>query len=503
MFRTRALWPSLAMLFLSVAPLPTSTVVVAAPTWYANGAGGFNPNVADFYQHQNWLEAGGNNWQSTGGWCYQLAYADVFYDLTKQGYAGLLPADITDPAKWFDTAYKPANVNASGIAVLHDAMAGKTIQSYLDSKGHKADDATAPLIANEFKVDGNGKVTYKTPAPKMGDPDIVTSAAAFDFYDLKTRAGDSLTLELKGGTTPLRASSSDQGRWWTNFHQIAGAGLDKATKTIYVADPDTNRGSTLDKAGWPDIAKFPGDPPASATSMGLKTTATDPIPLPTAPVIGTIGSYDTFYAGFIFDDKNKVKGDANNARYTGTVLNLIETISAPKGKLTAAAVVPGGAATTVAINTGGNYVDAIYLAPSQSVLADPQFSSLFTFTLPSDPMGLLSSWSTTVTPFDPFGNERLYGGVRFDLTSGSPLAPSDLALATLGTISDFSLSGYELLLHYVGDDSSLWNPEVIGSSLNSTKLSIEQTVIPEPASGILATIAFAAIGRRRSSKAAA
>ncbi|QDT75683.1 hypothetical protein [Lacipirellula limnantheis] len=78
-----------------------SAALHAALLWYANGTGGFNPNFPDFYQHQNWVKGApaSNNWQRTGGWCFQIAYADVFYDLIKQGYLDLLPADVTLPAK--------------------------------------------------------------------------------------------------------------------------------------------------------------------------------------------------------------------------------------------------------------------------------------------------------------------------------------------------------------------------------------------------------------------
>ncbi len=464
----------------------------AAPLWYANGTGGFNPNLPDFYQHQNWVKGApaDNNWQRTGGWCFQIAYADVFYDLTKQGYLDLLPADVVLPAKWFDTVYKPADVNNSGISKMRSEMTG-TIQAYLDAKGHKVDDPL-PLLANTFKVKADGKISYRTPALRVGDADLVEPL--FSFYDLKTKAGDSLTLKLLQGGADLRPDNKTQGLWW-NFHQVAGAGLDVASKTIFIADPDTNRGSKLEHAGWPSglpAGRFPGDPPAAAGgSFGLKTISTDPIPIPGAPAIGAIATYNTFYAGFTLNDANKVTGDADNARYTKTIVSEVQTISAPKAKGILFDGLPGGPGkTVVAVNPLGfgatgivNLVDKVFIAPSTAVLDQTTNPSMFSFTIDSDPS---STWTTTVTSFDPLGNELLYRGVQFDWTSGGLLGAAGPATASLGTILDFLPTGYEILLHYAGDPSTTWNPEVIGSLLNQGGLSQDQLeLVPEPSAALL------------------
>ena len=46
-----------------------------------------------FYQHQDYMAgpaiAGANGWEPKGGWCGYVAYTDIFYAITKQGYTGI------------------------------------------------------------------------------------------------------------------------------------------------------------------------------------------------------------------------------------------------------------------------------------------------------------------------------------------------------------------------------------------------------------------------------
>ncbi len=72
-----------------------SAALHAAPVLYANGTDGFDPNLPARHQHHSWGKdaLANNNWQRTGGWCFHIAYADFFYDLTKRGYFDLPPAD--------------------------------------------------------------------------------------------------------------------------------------------------------------------------------------------------------------------------------------------------------------------------------------------------------------------------------------------------------------------------------------------------------------------------
>ena len=88
-------------------------LAIAAPTWYVNGTGGNNPNIPDFYQHQDWTN-GSNGWETNGGWCFWVAYADVFYDLTQQGYPNLYTAGGTAPTatNWYTAMYGASSGSA-------------------------------------------------------------------------------------------------------------------------------------------------------------------------------------------------------------------------------------------------------------------------------------------------------------------------------------------------------------------------------------------------------
>jgi hypothetical protein len=420
--------------------------------WYDPTAGGFNPNIPDFYAHQNWIFNGDpTGWEAgknRNGWCQFVAFADIFFDLTKQGYKDLLSSNNTDPKTWFNTYYSPKDVTKSDIfKLVSDATKTNSIQDYLDSKGHKKDDPKAPLVFNGFSVDNKGKVGN-------------TGMSAFNFYNVKARAGDELVLKLGPGTAKAPAADAP-GVWWaaadlkpeTRFHMVAGAGLDLKNNTIFVADSDTNRGSALANAGWPNVAAFPG---------GLKSVATDPLPIPNAAKIGDPTSYNTYYAGFILkNNSDAITGDAADARYTGTTLDAILTVSAPKGKLSSATPVPAGIETSVAVTSGTATVDKVFIAPSSTVLDTTTFTSLFSFTSPG------GVWKTTGESSDPFDNATLFGGVEYDLLSGTGLEPDQVATAFLGTAGDFSASGFEIFLHLSGDPLGIWDPEVIGGAPSS------------------------------------
>jgi len=71
---------------MALAAWPGSAALARAG-WYVPGTGGFNPNVPDFYQHQDWVSTGvagaesSNGWESAtdlpngawSGWCYYVA----------------------------------------------------------------------------------------------------------------------------------------------------------------------------------------------------------------------------------------------------------------------------------------------------------------------------------------------------------------------------------------------------------------------------------------------
>jgi hypothetical protein len=110
----RSIFP-LAALALILTPCATA---LAQPAWYTPGVGGFNPGVPKFYQHQDFMggiAAGANGWEqgskfgTVGGWCGWVAYDDIFYALSNQGYDGLFQG-ATNPtaANWYSATYGSA-----------------------------------------------------------------------------------------------------------------------------------------------------------------------------------------------------------------------------------------------------------------------------------------------------------------------------------------------------------------------------------------------------------
>ncbi|HZZ42525.1 MAG TPA: hypothetical protein VFE58_06285 [Tepidisphaeraceae bacterium] len=448
-------------------------------SWYTLGTGGFNPNIPDFYQHQNWSSTVANEWESSpgqSGWCYYASYADVFYDLTKQGYSGLLSSDVTDGTKWFNDMYDPADIPNSELSELaNDTDLNKSVQAYLDATGHAATSA-APLLANQFKVNANGTVTTATLSYK----NLIT------FLLVKARAGDEVVLKLSPGTVSPVASDK-AGLWW-DFHAMAMSGVDVATKTVFLSDPDTNGGSALANAGWPAVATFPGV---------LASKNTDPIPIPTAPKANTPASYNTFYTGFQLTNKNVV-ASTDSPYYNGTVVSYIDTISAPKGKLVSAAPAGGGKEeTSLAINSGNDTVDKIFIEPTSEVGDITGNPALFSMTSAG------STWTDSESNTDPMGDALVDGGIEYDLSGGTGLEAGEIALMDLETDADFSLSGYTLLLHYVGDDADVWDAEVYDQALDPNDPTGLQPVVvlPEPGIALVMIIGLTSMISMRSRRA--
>jgi hypothetical protein len=270
---------------------------------------------------------------------------------------------------------------------------------------------------------------------------------------------------------------------------VAGAGLDVKNQTIFVADPDTNRGSSLPNAGWPNIKTFPGD---------LKSTSKDPFPIPQNPKIGDSTSYNTYYGGFTLNKNNNViTGDNADARFTGTTLDAIRSVGAQKGKKVGAVPVPGGIETSVGVVSGSTTVDKVFIAPFAQVLSVTAFPSLFSFASPGD------TWDSLGETSDPFGNPLSFGGVEYDLLTGPGLEPGDAATAMLGTAADFT--GFDIFLHVAGDPLTLWDPETIGGPPNPLDdWLVQSDPIPEPPTLQLLLTSFGLLGlaarsRRRSS----
>ena len=121
--RRKRLLVRLGALALTVAPCGS---VLALPAWYTAGVGGFDPNVPKFYQHQDAMSgyaAGTNGWEPGGGWCGWVAYTDIFYAVTKQGYSGIY-GTAPDPtagggAGWYNATYGPADTSLYNVAGLN------------------------------------------------------------------------------------------------------------------------------------------------------------------------------------------------------------------------------------------------------------------------------------------------------------------------------------------------------------------------------------------------
>jgi PEP-CTERM motif len=118
----------LAALVITVAPCAS---VLALPAWYTAGVGGFDPNVPKFYQHQDYMGGryltGGNDWEQEGGWCGYVAYTDIFYAVTKQGYSGIY-GTAPDPTAgggsgWYAATYGPGDTSLYNIGGLNKSGA--------------------------------------------------------------------------------------------------------------------------------------------------------------------------------------------------------------------------------------------------------------------------------------------------------------------------------------------------------------------------------------------
>jgi PEP-CTERM motif-containing protein len=142
---------------------------------------------------------------------------------------------------------------------------------------------------------------------------------------------------------------------------------------------------------------------------------------------------------------------------------------------------------TLQIPTSTSPIDKVLIEPATTVIdpmIDPTADSLIDSNSPS------SGWSIASDATDPFGNAMTNGSIEYDLTSGAPLNPGDIADLDLATTADFSSLGYDVLLHFQGDPSNEWTPEMIGGSEYdpSDVPADDGAAVPEPASlSLLAT----------------
>jgi hypothetical protein len=396
--------------FANAAPGGIDSAVNGAGWTYVNGVGGYQPGVGgyntqipDFYQHQDWVSTvppsgsppgtpppadSANGWQPGGGWCMQVAYADVFYDFYKRGYTGVFANDPTaapNPGNtnpWFNAMYgkstSVADVKNSNIYQLVNNGV-HNVQKYLDENVNNKPNVGAnlpPLISNLYPVSNkylqdkyggsfpagtSGQVFYWVPkvAATPTTPEVPahyesTGKGAFDFtnYMIKDLGADVLynLANYKGGASTA-ANAAGQRLWWSgtnatldatkdkpwpdggNFHEVAVAGIDLAKSTVFVADPDSNGGSDTTFGGWPSNLPsdyFPGNPPrgagASAPPNGSFGLRTPSnAPLPAPANPQLTGAFPQYYAGFNVAANGTVTS-TDAPQYTGTYLSNVAAV---------------------------------------------------------------------------------------------------------------------------------------------------------------------------------
>jgi hypothetical protein len=475
------------------------------------------PTVPDFYQHQNWApqpvkNANGqityntnsaNGWESAArvantpfsGWCGFTSYADTFYDLQSQGYVIKTMADPTTAANWFTATYGPAGKPLqSNIVVIANAFGGTfkntSLQTFLNNNvnAQKQTDANGNPLANItsqiFNVDpSSGMVTYFSYSTNARVT-IRTRGSdnTFAFTNDMLRRGEDVRYVLGPGTNKIVNDPSTQNLWWID-HALAVSGISVANSTVYVADPDSNGGPGTANQGWiRNNPNFPGV---------LATAANAPLPVPALNSFNandptTFNSnYDRFQVNNVMttlNGKNIIaptvtSPDApqfNNTFLTGittigpTLVNNIKVSPRLANSAILAGIKPADTSAagdqtdiTLQIPADATAIDKLLIEPAAQVI-DPSANATGDGLL--DDTSPASQWSVTDDPTDPYGNLMTDGSIEYDLTSGNPLEPGDLADLNIATTADFSTLGYDVLIHYQGDPSDEWTPEMIGGS---------------------------------------
>jgi hypothetical protein len=489
------------------------SVPSAKAGWYVPGAGGFNPNLPDFYQHQDYISGlnfagganGANGWEPLGGWCEYTAYSDALYDLTTRGYKGLFAVDPT-ANPWQTSLYGPnttaAGVQASDIYKLVGAMGtvGNNWQAFLNLTTNQNLGGLPPLLSNSFPTGANGNVYYYNAFGQLTN----SGQSVYTFTNTVVRNTNAEVLyRLRSGTANLAPNANGQSVWWGgngggSFHYVALAGISVANGNVSIADPDTNMGSGPTAAGWPHGQ--------NALNIGFPFSSPAGSPL---PVQANAAPLTQDFADFTFTGRSVTSVAA--PQYNGTYVQSVNTISPlvvrranARGVVRpgpAGGIAPAGGQMdeetdiTIDIPSDSNPVDQVFVEPSSQTVDPTVAPSEFSLV---DDTNSSDTWSDTEMTTDPFGNTIADDGIDYDLTSGNPLEPGDMADLDIGTAADFSGTGYDVFLHYAGDPSDEWVPEEIGGTNFDPEDTASVQTVPEPASiGLLLLGCAVAAGRCR------
>jgi PEP-CTERM motif len=483
----------------------------ALPGWYDAVAGkGIKPDLPDLYQHEFLTglpavapipkKAG---WEVGGGWCRPTAMVDGLYSLQAAGYGGLLPAGSDAAATWLDKT-------GDAIKNLRNVQ-GTGIQGYLASTNHGVNQGVGPgkgLVFNQFYVNPiNGVVSYVSaynrlmPLTVKNGPNTVRPETAFEVYqaamfqdqDVMVRIGDVQNYG-PGGKIPLH--------WWAgpqplggNYHYLNGAGIDTTNNTMFLADPDSNKGSADANAGWGP--NFNADPNVAAR----RYAAADPIPIPArgANPDDMPANFGNFYSSVSVAGNGYVFAPQGN-RYSGAFIQAIEAIGPLRAfkrfaipaaaRLMAAGSAAGVAPVPELIDIDSNIsdlVDKIEIFPTSSPVTG------FADTFSDD-----DSWTEAdIAPnaLDPFGDARDFGGFEFDVTPNADADPDgleagEMATASIETAGDFT--AFDIMMHDAITDT--WSVQAVGAHED---LATDQA--PEPATITLLAIgvALACVAKRK------
>lgn len=493
----------------------------AAPIWQAN--------ISDVFQHQRWgapaavgADPGGDlEWEATyfpvsktvkfGGWCFNAATVNQLYHFRQEGKrsfgppggAATNPANVKaleDELKEFVSDFGTnAGIGESRLKVVNDVLeargAGKTagVKNGLMAQNFKQVGNTVKYVSALGKEHNLGKATLFNHIPTLFKDKGTANlrlAHAFNFADRKGTPQEALWW---AGVKP------DEG----NFHSVTIAGYDKAGDgTIFFADPDSNptgagaNGNRDDNGGWnPSVANWRAAPAgvgAPAVKLRRFDEATPAgVPVPAGAVPTAAEQSKLYFTGTLAATKKEFAiADANFDRYDGVDIRYLDTIelfkAAPKPPVIPAA--GGGSAS----------LSHIFEISPADALAENIMNEFWLFPASADEMISAvdvsdSAWSVSILPpgfVDPWGNNvHDYGGIyaTTDLP-GSELAGLEALDLLYDTVGGSQVSAWDFAYNDKTDFTlESFSVQAFGD-LAGYNLPVFQSVIPEPASFMLALI---------------